>query len=173
MKSFVEGEMVLVRKPGLHSKLGDSWEGPYQIVKQISPVTYRIQIPGGANRCGVLHCNMLRRWTTPADKIHRVALITEEESESESSPGLNLVREGFTPSEAEQSQLDQVLGNYGDVINPEPGRTKVVSLSINTEGHDPVRSHPYRIPPKWKEEVRVQIDQLLSLGIIRPSVSPW
>ena len=173
MKNFVEGEMVLVRKPGLHSKLGDSWEGPYQIVKQISPVTYKIQVPGGAHRSGVLHCNMLRRWTTPADKIHRVALITEEESESEISPGLNLVREGFTPSEAEQSQLDQVLGNYGDVINPEPGRTKVVSLSITTEGHDPVRSHPYRIPPRWKEEVRVQIDQLLSLGIIRPSVSPW
>ena len=28
-----------------------------------------------------------------------------------------------------------------------------------------------RIPPRWKEEVRVQIDQLLRLGIIRPSTS--
>ena len=38
-KTFSDGEMVLVRKPGLHSKMGDSWDGPYQVAKQISPVT--------------------------------------------------------------------------------------------------------------------------------------
>ena len=38
-KTFAEGEMVLVRKPGLHSKMGDSWEGPYQVEHQASPVT--------------------------------------------------------------------------------------------------------------------------------------
>ena len=173
LKSFDVGEMVLVRKPGLHSKLGDSWEGLYQIEKQISPVTYKIQVPGKPQHSRILHCNMLRKWTTPADKIHRVALISEEESEVEISPGLTLVREGFTPSAAEQSQLDQVLEKYVDVLNPEPGRTDVISLSINTDGHDPVCSHPYRIPPRWKDEVRVQIDQLLGLGIIRPYVSPW
>ena len=31
VKSFEVGEMVLVRKPGLQCKLGDFWEGPYQI----------------------------------------------------------------------------------------------------------------------------------------------
>ena len=34
-KTLCEGEIVLVRKPGLHSKMGDSWEGPHQIGKQI------------------------------------------------------------------------------------------------------------------------------------------
>ena len=29
------------------------------------------------------------------------------------------------------------------------------------------------IPPKWKEEVKDQVDKLLELGIIRPSASPW
>ena len=43
VKSFSEG---LVRKPGLQCKMGDSREGPYQIGKQISPVTYRIEVPG-------------------------------------------------------------------------------------------------------------------------------
>ena len=37
VKSFSVGEMVLVRKSGLHSKLGESWEGPYQIKRQASP----------------------------------------------------------------------------------------------------------------------------------------
>ena len=44
---------------------------------------------------------------------------------------------------------------------------------ITTGDNAPVRSHPYRIPPKWKEEVRQQIDHLLALGILRPSDSPW
>ena len=48
--SFSVGEMVLLRKPGLHSKLGDSWEGPYQIERQASPVTYKIQVPGKHNQ---------------------------------------------------------------------------------------------------------------------------
>ena len=29
-QTFSEGEMVLVRKPGLNSKFEDTWEGPYQ-----------------------------------------------------------------------------------------------------------------------------------------------
>ena len=173
VKNFVAGEMVLVRKPGLHCKMGDSWEGPYQIEHQASPVTYKIQVPGSSNRPKLLHCNMMRRWTTPAAKIHRVAAISEEESECESPPGLTLVRDGFVPTADEQAKLDRVLEEYVDVLRPEPGRTDALKLSINTGVHEPVRSHPYRIPPRWKEEVRVQIDQLLALDIIRPSDSPW
>ena len=173
VKKFCEGEMVLVRKPGLHSKMGDSWEGPYQIEKQISPVTYKIQVPGKPCNQKLLHCNMLRQWTTPAAKIHRIVAISEEGSESEAPPGLKLVREGFVPSEAEQAKLDKVLEEYDDVLSPEPGRTDALKLNINTGDHGPVRNHPYRIPPKWKEEVRIQIDKLLELGIIRPSDSPW
>ena len=173
VKTFGEGDMVLVRKPGIHSKMGDSWEGPYQIDYQVSPVTYKVQVPGNARKSKLIHCNMLRRWTTPAERIHRVAFISEEESVGETSPGLTLVREDFVPSVAEQAQLDSVLEEYVDVLSPVPGRTEAVQLSINTGDHDPVRSHPYRIPPRWKEEVRSQIDQLLELGIIRPSTSPW
>ena len=167
IKSFAVGEMVLVRKPGLHSKLGDAWEGPYQVEHH---VTYKIQVPGKPKLSKLLHCNMLRWWTTPAARIHRVATISEEGSECETPLGLTLIRDGFVPSAAEQAQLDRVLEEYVDVLSPVPGRTEALKLS---GVHDPVRSHPYRIPPRWKEEVRVQIDKLLELGIIRPSASPW
>ena len=173
VKTFVAGDMVLVRKPGIHSKMGDSWEGPYQIERQASPVTYKIQVPGKPLKSKILHCNMLKKWTTPAARIHRVVTMSEEESECEAPPGLRLVRDGFVPSVKEQARLDGVLSEYKDVLCPEPGRTKAIRLSINTGDHEPVRSHPYRIPPRWREEVKEQIDQLLGLGIIRPSDSPW
>ena len=99
--------------------------------------------------------------------------ITEEEDECTSTPGLLLVRDGFVPSAAQQFKLDDVLASFEDVLSPNPGRTDTALLSITTGDNAPVRSHPYRIPPKWKEDVRQQIDHLLALGILRPSDSPW
>ena len=78
---------------------------------------------------------MLRRWNTPASKIHRIVAITEEESECDASPGLKLVRERFVPSEAEQDKLDDVLKEFSDVLSSEPGRTDALKLSINTGEH--------------------------------------
>ena len=173
VKTFEPGNMVLVRKPILQGKLNTSWEGPYEIDKQISPVTYSVQVPGKPHKCKVLHCNLLKKWTTPAARIHRVIVMTEEESACEAPSGLRLCRTEFVPSVSEQNQLDLVLGSFSDVLCPKPGLTKDISLSIRTGEHEPVRSHPYRIPPKWKEEVKQQIDLLMGLGIIRPSESPW
>ena len=99
--------------------------------------------------------------------------ITEDESECETPSGLKLAREGFVPSEAELASLDEVLKRYGEVFVAKPGRTETAQLSIRTGSQEPVRSHPYRIPPMWKEEVKSQIEQLLELGIVRPSTSPW
>ena len=59
------------------------------------------------------------------------------------------------PSVTQQALLDEVLEQYEDVLSPDPGRTDVLKLSINTGMHDPVHNHPYRIPPRWKDEVRV------------------
>ena len=73
----------------------------------------------------------------------------------------------------QQAKLEEVVKQNSDVLNSVPGKTEVLRLSINTGSAEPVRSHPYRIPPKWKEEVKGQIDKLLELGIIRPSTSPW
>ena len=146
VKSFEVGEMVLVRKPGLQCKLGDFWEGPYQIEGRVSPVTYRILVPGKPQHSRILHCNLLRKWTTPAAKIHRVAILEEDEGDVEASAGLTLVREDFAPSAAEQARLDRVLDEYSDVLTPEPGKTDAMLLRINTGDHNPICSHPYRFP---------------------------
>ena len=92
-KNFEAGEMVLVWKPGIHSKMGASWEGPFQVEKKISPVTYRIQVPGKPSQSKVLHSNLLKKWSTTASRVHRVAIIHEEEGEDELPSGLRLERE--------------------------------------------------------------------------------
>ena len=37
------GDMVLVWKPGVHAKMGSSWDDPFQIEDKVSPVTFRMQ----------------------------------------------------------------------------------------------------------------------------------
>ena len=173
VKTFQEGDMVLVRKPVLNGKLCTSWEGPYEIGQQKSPVTYLVKVPGRPRKSKVLHCNLLKKWTTPADRIHRVMVLKEEEHAEMPPSGLTLSREDFVPTAAELRQLEDVLGKYPDVLCSKPGLTDRISMSIRTGESGPARSHPYRIPPKWKEVVKEQLDSFLSLGIIRPSESPW
>ena len=177
VKKFEAGDMVLVWKPGIHAKMGASWDGPFQVEGRVSPVTYRVQVPGKAQLSKVLHCNLLKRWSSPAAKVHRVAIVQEEENEVVNGlnglSGLRLGRENFVPSDQQQAELDGVLSQFPEVLHPDPGRTKLVALQIETAGHHPISCHPYRIAPKWKDEVKRQIDQLLSLGIIQPSTSPW
>ena len=83
VKSFVEGDMVLIRKPVLKGKMGSFWDGPFEVEKKVSPVTYLLKLPGKTNKARILHCNMLKMWHTPVDRVHNVVVITEEESESE------------------------------------------------------------------------------------------
>ena len=173
VKTFKEGDMVLVKKPVKVGKLKCAWTGPFEIERCVSPVTYALKLPGRSNKATVIHCNLLKLWHTPAEVLHRVMVVGDVESESESSPGLKLGRDDFVPSSAEQAMLDGVLLKYRDVLCPTPGRTEAAQLCIRTGDSEPVRSHPYRIPPKWKEEVKTQLDQLLALGIIEPSTSPW
>ena len=101
------------------------------------------------------------------------SFVEEEECTSEQPPGLILARENFVPSGSQQQLLEDTLEQYKDVLSPDPGITNVLKLAINTGDSQPVRSHPYRIPPRWKDEVRGELDKLLDLGIIQPSDSPW
>ena len=173
VKKFNVGDMVLMRKPVLGKKMDCAWQGPFEVEKVVSPVTYALKLPGRSCKPKVVHCNLLKVWHTPAEALHRVMVVGDEESACEASPGLKLGRADFVPSVAEQSLLDSVLSKHRDVLSDDPGRTEAALLHIRTGDSLPVRSHPYRVPPKWKDQVKTQLDQLLALGIIEPSSSPW
>ncbi len=77
---FKDDDMVLVRKPGLHSKMGEYWQGPFQVVMQVSPVTYRVAMPDRASTSKVLHCNLWHNVGTLRQTVlYRVAVISEND----------------------------------------------------------------------------------------------
>lgn len=57
---------------------------------------------------------------------------------------------------------------------PELPPDREIEFTIDLEpGAVPVSKAPYRMAPKELEELKIQFQELLDLGFIRPSASPW
>ena len=59
-RSFVVGDEVLLRKPGMGMKLQESWEGPYKVVRVNNPLSYEINIEG--RKKSSVHVQLLKHY---------------------------------------------------------------------------------------------------------------
>ena len=70
-----------------------------------------------------------------------------------------------------------VVQEFPDVfpeVLPGPPPDRQLEFTIDLEpGAAPVSKAPYRMAPKELEELKIQLQELMDLGFIRPSVSPW
>ena len=76
----------------------------------------------------------------------------------------------------ESDQLRTILTEYADTFtqsDADLGSTNVVSHSINTGDHSPIRQPPRRIPFALRRKVEEMVDNMLRQGVIWPSKSPW
>ena len=73
--------------------------------------------------------------------------------------------------------LPRVVCEYEDVfLDKLPGLPlqRVVDFGIELHSDtSPISMTPYRIAPVELKELRVQLQELLDKGFIRPSTSPW
>jgi hypothetical protein len=65
---------------------------------------------------------------------------------------------------------DQFFGQIPPGRPPDRGFEKTIELE---EGDKPVITTPYRHPKKFKDEIEKAIKELLEMGHIRPSSSPF
>ncbi len=78
----------------------------------------------------------------------------------------------FELPECPRSSLTPIVDVYKDLFRMQPGVTSAALHYIPTTG-SPVRVPPRRIPAHYREEVERQLQEMLSLGIIEESSSPW
>lgn len=85
----------------------------------------------------------------------------------------------ITATEASNPTINEVsiVREYKDVFLEDlPGLPldRQLEFTINLiPGAPPVSKAPYRMSPKELQELKVQLQELLNKGFIRPSVSPW
>ena len=70
-----------------------------------------------------------------------------------------------------------VVCEYADVFPDDlPGMPPDRDIKFVIElqpGTSPISKRPYRMPPKKLAELKIQLQELLDKGFIRPSASPW
>ena len=77
-RQFSKGDQVLVRIIDPGGKLGDRWDGPYEVESKVADDTYRLAVPHRRNKCMTAHINRLKPWNAPDASILRVVVADEE-----------------------------------------------------------------------------------------------
>ena len=78
--------------------------------------------------------------------------------------------------EKEKMELKQLLVEYEDVFSKNDwdlGLTHLTEHSIDTGDAAPIKQRPRRVPLAFAKEEKKAIDDLLAMGVIRKSTSPW
>ena len=70
-------------------------------------------------------------------------------------------------------QLQQVLAEYSQVLQNQPGHTSLTEYKIETGTARPVRLPPYRLPQAYRSTVQKEIEEMLEQDIIETSSSEW
>ena len=167
------GDSVLVLGSQRHSKLEASYQGPYQILEKVTPVTYLIDVPGRKGKGQQLHVNMLKKWNTPSASV--MAIAVAEPSEMSDDEGEIITWEVNGPNRPirsddltskQKQQMKEILNKREKAFHPVPGKTNLVEHSIRLSQTVPLRRPMYRVPAALQDPVRKELKSMLKQGII-------
>ena len=161
------GDLVLCRVPGMAHKLAEAWHGPYKVVEKMNKVDFKVEV--GCGRTKVLHINNIKKFQVREEEVMRLSVMAEDCTDDEDI-GIKL---RGTCADFDASVVLRLQEEYQEMFSNLPGKTNVCSLAINTGDSPPIASGPYRVPDMLKGEVKVEIENLLELGVAEPRHSPW
>ena len=187
------GEKVLVLLPTSSNKLLMQWKGPYEIVAKLGKVDYKIDMQG---KVKTFHANMLKRYIDRAEfnlsnakgvlGVVSVAVVDIEHETSDlvndsiidnpktrSSEGPSDIHIDTNLEYGQRQEIDSLLHEFADVLSDIPGRTNLGEHSISLTSSNPIRTKQYPLPFAMQEVVCDEVRNMLDMGIIEPSVSPY
>ena len=118
-RTLSEGDLVLCRVPGMTKKLKESWHGPYEVVKSMNRVDYKVKL--GKGRSKILHINNLKKFHPRGEEVYRLAVVAEDWEEDE-CVGTRL-RDSHPKFDREIVQ--KLKEEFPEVFSDLPGRTNV------------------------------------------------
>lgn len=96
---------------------------------------------------------------------------------SDNDSSVNLVSALSSPAdltESQRAELDKVIEEFRSVSYEVKGlgRCNLIKAKINTEG-PPIKQRYYPLSPAKQQLMEAELDEMLRLGVVRPSSSPW
>ncbi|CAM4528700.1 unnamed protein product [Lepidochelys kempii] len=93
--------------------------------------------------------------------------------EGKCAGGVEEVNLSMTLGRMQRQQIQELCTSYASTFSATPGLTERAYHSIDTGNAHPIRVHPYRVSPQAKTAIEREIQDMLQMGVIRPSESAW
>ena len=148
-RKFQAGDQVLVLLPSSTSKLLAQWQGPYEVVRQVNKVNYRIRMYDKRKKLKTFHINLLKEWNAPVQSVN---LMEEQEIhdegeipvwEADTRSTVQQVKFGSQLQPKEKEELQKLLQRYSDIFCDKPGLTTQMEHRIKITAQQTIRLPPY------------------------------
>ncbi|KAJ1085326.1 hypothetical protein NDU88_005459 [Pleurodeles waltl] len=140
-RSLTVGQKVLVLLPSTENKLLACWLGPYTVLEQATPTTYKSEIPNGSGREQIYHINLLKTWYENTESTMDMYKTTGSEgsipvypTEVSTETEIIMPQINDTLLVEQKTQLRDLVQGSLDVFSKKPGRTHMIQHHIRTIG---------------------------------------
>ena len=188
---------MLILLPTDHNKLLMQWKGPFEVSSVVGLNDYKVKVKGKEK---VYHANLLKKYfereeTTAEGAVaggvgascvdDTVDCATKaDEAEGENVDFLELggyvakesiedVETGPNLTDEQRNEFMDLAKQFRNLFTEAPGATDLVQHLIILISDESVRSRPYPVPYSIRESLRRDIADMIKMGVIRESSSPY
>ena len=187
-RKFDVGDKVLLLLPTDSNKLLLQWKGPYKVVEVVNRMDYKIDVNGVVS---TYQANMLKQYVERRNELSHCLLSAEaiesaDDDDIEDFPlddctfptaqkpeSFRDVSISNTLTSEQRKEVETLMKQYPDVLSSLPGRTDQIQHDIKLLTSEPIRTKGYSIPYKTRSVMETEIQDMLDLGVIEPSISPY
>ena len=202
-RSFKIGDEVLLLLPTDRNKLLMHWKGPFKVVGRVGKLDYKVDLGSRVTtfHANLLKSYYRRDNEDGSAGIEvlddedvgvGIEVLDDEdvgvgiESPNDEDTGTSIevpslkqtqtfadVCIGDSLTEEQNTQLTQLIGSYSDVLTDVPSVTTLGHHDIELTDPRPIKSRPYPLPHALRQVVEDEVKEMLELGVIEPSSSPY
>ena len=186
VRSFKSGQKVLVLLPQASNKMLLRWGGPFSVIKRVNVHNYVVETSPGVQK--LFHVNLLREYVVREQPVVSASVsVLVDECEDQSD--LQHVRCLAVPSDQTETVEDvifpptvpldarpggqAVLQKHADMLTDLPGDVDLLDHHVRLTQDIVVNVRQYPMPFESEAVVRQEVEKMLRLGVIEPSVSPF
>jgi len=142
----------------------------------LEPITDQMQIVEGSLHESSRPVNPVIRTVQTSPEVLGTQHATESNLELQNTIDEIVTQTSTDLSELQRGQIRSLLWKFKDVLSLNDydiGFTDLVSHSIDTGDHPPIRETLRQHPRAYMEELDSHVDRMLQQGIVEPCASPW
>ena len=190
LRTFNKGDSVLALLPTKGNSLFMSYQGPYTVNAVLDNNNYQIKVGNSLRR---YHANILKKYhlrSVPeqSNNVFHTAnmALVEEDDDQIRNPCVTIHTPHLQQKENhlnvsidhkltthQREEVSKVLQYYSDVLTDIPGQTDVVKHTIRLKQNEKPKNKHYPIPFHARQAVEKELEEMIKIGIVRESTSPY